>query len=103
MTAVTFMAPVLLQPVIVITNMTLQVLGRSLQATFISSCRQGIFFLPLILLLPLFWGITGVQLTQPLADVLTLICCVPLLWLFFRDLKRDEQAAASKHNKEASL
>lgn len=78
------------QPVIVIGNMTFQVLGRSAQATFTSCCRQGIFFLPLILLLPSVWGITGMQLTQPIADLLTFVCCVPLLVWLFRDLKRME-------------
>ena len=84
------------QPLIVICNMTFQVLGRSWQATFISSCRQGIFFLPLILILPACFGLTGVQLTQPAADLLTFACCFPLLRGYFRDLKQLEQAASAE-------
>ncbi len=81
----------LFQPVITISNMTFQVLGQSLQATFISCCRQGIFFLPLIAVLPACFGLVGVQLTQPIADVLTFGCCIPFLLFFFRDLKRIEE------------
>lgn len=83
-------AALLLQPVITISNMTFQVLGRSLQATFVSCCRQGLFFLPLIAILPACFGLVGVQLTQPIADVLTFSCCIPLLLSFFRDLKKME-------------
>lgn len=85
-------AALIFQPLIVVCNMTFQVLGRSWQATFISSCRQGIFFLPLILILPACFGLLGVQITQPIADLFTFACCFPLLRGFFRDLKQLEQS-----------
>ncbi|MGI5897293.1 MAG: MATE family efflux transporter [Oscillospiraceae bacterium] len=91
------------QPLIVICNMTFQVLGRSWQATFISCCRQGIFFLPLILILPACFGLTGVQFTQPAADLLTFACCFPLLRGYFRDLKQLEQAASAEEVPAGSL
>lgn len=50
-----------------VTNMLLQVTGQSGQATFLSLCRQGIFFVPFILLLPQLIGLLGVQLAQPAA------------------------------------
>ena len=81
------------QPLIVICNMTFQVLGRAWQATFVSSCRQGIFFLPLIFLLPALFGLTGVQFTQPAADLLTFACCFPFLRGYFKDLKKLERTA----------
>lgn len=84
------------QPLIVICNMTFQVLGRAWQATFVSSCRQGIFFLPLIFLLPALFGLTGVQFTQPAADLLTFVCCFPFLRGYFKDLKKLELAAQSQ-------
>ena len=87
-------AALLLQPVMTISNMTFQVIGRSWQATFLSCCRQGLFFLPLIAILPACFGLTGVQLTQPVADALTFACCIPLLLFFFRDLKRMENEEA---------
>lgn len=80
-------------PLGVLSNMTFQVLGKSWQATLLSSARQGIFFLPLILILPQVIGLKGVQLTQPLADVLTFFLCIPFMVPFFRELnaKIEEQ------------
>ena len=73
-------------PLGVISNMTFQVIGKSLWATLLSAARQGIFFLPLILLLPPLIGLYGVQLTQPLADLLTFAACFFFLVPFFREL-----------------
>lgn len=76
----------LFQPLGVVSNMTFQSVGRSWQATFTSSCRQGIYFLPFILILPRLLGLTGVEITQPLADLCTFFTCFPFLRAFFRDL-----------------
>ena len=78
------------QPVSVLSNMTFQTVGRSWQATFVSSCRQGVFFLPFIYLLPALFGLTGVEITQTAADFCTFLCCIPFLVRFFRDLRKDE-------------
>ena len=68
-------------------NMALQSTGQSGRATFLALCRQGVFFLPLILILPRFTGVLGVQLAQPLADVCTLLASIPFLMAFLRRLK----------------
>ena len=80
-------------PLGVVCNMTFQSIGKSWTATVLSLARQGIFFLPLILVLPRFIGLTGVQITQALSDALTFLCCLPLAIFFFRELD-----AASKTN-----
>lgn len=75
------------------TNMLLQVAGEKKSATFLSSMRQGLFFIPCIFLLPhlarLFGAeeILGVQLTQAVCDMLAAICSVPFTVRFFRKLK----------------
>jgi Na+-driven multidrug efflux pump len=76
-------------PLGVVCNMTFQSIGRSWTATVLSLARQGIFFLPLILTLPGFIGLTGVQITQPLADALTFLSCLPLAFGFFRSLEKE--------------
>ena len=63
---------------IVMSNMMEQSMGRTLQATFLSIARQGLFFIPLVLTLPLFLGQTGVEMTQAVADGLTMVCAVPI-------------------------
>ena len=75
-------------PMIVVSNMTLQIVGKSWQGTFLSAARQGIFFLPLIIIFSQAIGLTGIQITQPAADILTAICSVPFMILFFKEIKQ---------------
>ena len=63
---------------IVISNMMLQSIGKTIQATFLAVARQGIFFIPLVLILPAFLNETGVQMAQACADVLTVLCAIPI-------------------------
>lgn len=72
-------------------NMTFQQIGRSWLATILSFLRQGIYFLPLILTLPRFLDVTGVALSQPLADGLTFLTCLPFAIDFLRKLPKEDQ------------
>lgn len=69
----------------IITNMMLQSMGKGVIASITSSARNGIFFIPLIIILPLFFGLTGVEITQAGADVLTFIFC---LFVVRKELKK---------------
>lgn len=73
---------------IVVSNMLFQSIGAARQATFIAAARQGLYFMPIIYLLPRIWGLFGVQCAQPLADILTFASCIPVLYFFFRNLNR---------------
>lgn len=86
-------AAMLLQPVIVCSNMLFQSIGKAGRATFLSCCRQGICFIPLILLLPSAWGLFGIQVCQPIADVLTFFISVPFLVQYLGELNWMEPAA----------
>lgn len=80
-----------LQSTIVLSNMLFQSVGKAFQALFISATRQGIYFLPLILILPCFFGLGGVEYTQPISDLLAFSSCVPFLVFFFRELRQREK------------
>ncbi len=82
-----------LQPVIIVTNMMFQSIGKSGRATFLACCRQGVCFIPLILTLPRIWGLPGIELCQPIADALTFCISVPFLLPFLKELgeKGDEE------------
>ena len=86
----------LLQPVIVVANMTFQSVGASGRATFLACCRQGVFFIPLILILPRTHGLFGVEICQPIADVLTFLVSLPFLIAFLQQLGRMDDAEQSK-------
>lgn len=74
--------------VVTSTNMGLQSTGRSAPATLLAMARQGIFFLPLILILPRVMGIAGVIMAQPLSDLLTFIVAVFFFASFLKDLAK---------------
>jgi Na+-driven multidrug efflux pump len=78
-------------PTNVACNMSYQSTGKSWTATFLSSARQGFFFLPAIWILPNLLGITGVQLAQPVADICTFILAVPFAVRFYRLLNEKER------------
>ena len=85
-----------LQPVIVAGNMLFQSIGKSGRATFLACCRQGVFFIPLILTLPRMFGLLGIEICQPIADVLTFIVTVPFLFPFLHQLVKMEEAETAK-------
>jgi len=75
-------------------NQLYQCLGFKAQATFLASCRQGIFFLPVVLLLPLLVGRHGVQAAQPLADLCTFLISIPFAIRFYqKQVKAYENSA----------
>ena len=82
----------LLQPVLVCGNMLFQSAGKAGRATFLSCCRQGIFFIPLILALPRAFGLAGVQYSQPIADALSFVVAVPFMAQFLAELDRMDAA-----------
>ena len=74
---------------VVTSNMLQQAIGRTVPATFLSIARQGLFFIPLIWLLPLFWGLTGIEMTQSVADLLTFLCAIPIQIHVLKSLPAD--------------
>ncbi|MDD3242231.1 MAG: MATE family efflux transporter [Eubacteriales bacterium] len=65
-------------------TITFQTIGSSRYGLFLSTIRQGLFYIPAILLLPKVWGIWGIYLSQPIADVFTLLICL----LSYKTMKR---------------
>ena len=49
-----------------------QSIGYGVRSLIISISRQGLFLIPMLLLLPPIFSLTGVQIAQPVADVLAL-------------------------------
>ena len=82
----------------VIINMTLQSTRKNFMATILSCCRQGLFFIPIILLLPLIIEIDGVVLTQPISDVCTCLFSIPFYFIFFKILKKKEELKLEVNN-----
>ncbi len=72
-------------------NFLFQSIGKSKPATLLACCRQGICYFPLIFILPSFFGVVGIQLAQPLADLFTFILSASLLFPYLKKLKLAEE------------
>ncbi|MBQ7559787.1 MAG: MATE family efflux transporter [Synergistaceae bacterium] len=75
-----------LNATIVISNMMLQSIGKGIRATITASARSGIFFIPSILILSKFYGLFGVEIAQPVADVFAFILVIPLTFSVWREM-----------------
>jgi putative MATE family efflux protein len=65
----------------IIASSYFQAIGKAKLATFLSLLRQIIVLLPLILLLPKFWGVEGVWIANPVSDLVAAV----ITYIFFRN------------------
>lgn len=72
---------------VMMSNMMMQTINRTVPATFLAMARQGIFLIPLLWLLPIRFNMLGVQMAQPIADLLVFACSIPLQLRELRMLK----------------
>lgn len=77
---------------VIVSNMMLQTIRKPVRATILSSGRQGLFFIPLIFILPHFFGLTGVEMCQAMSDLLTFFLAIPLTCGVLQEMKRKEEA-----------
>lgn len=78
-------------------NFSLQSTGQSVYALILASCRQGIFFIPLILILPATIGLLGIQITQALSDACTVALSIPFMIHFLHLLDKKQQLVVQEH------
>lgn len=57
-------------------TITFQTIGSSKYGLFLSMIRQGLFYIPFILVLPKLFGVSGIYFAQPAADLLTIVICL---------------------------
>ncbi len=67
-----------------------QSLGMPKEALIVGTSRQGLFFVPLVFILPGIIGMNGVLLTQPIADLLTVMVTAIFAYKTNRILKNKE-------------
>lgn len=74
---------------VILCNMLLQTIRIPGRALVLSSARQGLFFIPLILLLPHFLGLQGVEMCQATADFCSFILAIPLTVPVLKRMRKD--------------
>ncbi|MGN0970865.1 MAG: MATE family efflux transporter, partial [Aristaeellaceae bacterium] len=82
---------------ITMSNMFTQSIGYGVRATIIAAARQGICLIPMLLILPRTLGLLGIQMAQPVADVLSLALSIAIVGGILRQMKSmpDKEATRS--------
>ena len=70
-------------------------LGKGAAGFFLGACRQGVCFVPVILLLPMVWGMNGILYAQPIADVISVVITVFMALHLHRELSMAEKQVMS--------
>lgn len=70
-------------------------LGKAKEGFILGACRQGICFVPVVLLLPIAWGIHGILYAQPIADVISAIVTVFMALHLHKELNKAGKPASS--------
>jgi putative MATE family efflux protein len=78
------------QPLSICSNMMFQSIGKNKTATFLSALRSGLVFIPVLLISSRLIGLTGIQISQTITDVITFIVSFPFMVAFFKNMKKDE-------------
>ncbi|MBR6736917.1 MAG: RdgB/HAM1 family non-canonical purine NTP pyrophosphatase [Clostridia bacterium] len=97
---------VIFMPISVVSNMLFQSTRQALTASFLAMLRSGLAFIPTILILHSYCGVTAVQISQPIADVVSSLVSLPFLIVFIsklpnKDFKENsmEQIVVASGNK----
>lgn len=72
---------------VIVINMLFQAMGRGTSAAILSLSRQGICFIPSVVIMSLLFGIWGLASAQAVADFLSLVLAIPLLLKVLKEIK----------------
>lgn len=80
-----------------------QSIGASKTASFLSALRGGIFYIPLMFMLPGYMKMQGIMLAQPIADLLACLITIPFVVRFFKRLPMDASRSYEKSRRNGDL
>ena len=84
-------ATLILNGWIVMNNMMTQTMGKTFYASLLASARQGLFFIPILLILPRILGLIGIQSAQAAADLFAFLLSVVLYRKVTAELNAEEE------------
>lgn len=70
-------------------NMMMQTCRKTIRANILAASRQGLFFIPLIIILPHYFGLFGVEICQAVSDLISLVVTIPIVWTAFREMSTE--------------
>ncbi len=72
-----------LLPFIMISNMMMQTINKPVAANLLAASRRGLFYIPSLLILPYFFGLTGLEACQAVSDILSFALSMPVVFYEF--------------------
>ena len=82
------LATLFLLPFIMTSNMMMQTINKPLAANVLAASRRGLFYIPALLILPHFWGITGLEACQSVSDILSFFLTAPIMYYEIRKMRQ---------------
>jgi putative MATE family efflux protein len=79
-----------LMPISLAGNMLFQSIGKGVTGTILASIRSGLVFIPLVIIFSRTMGLLGIQLAQPVSDLVASVVTIPFITHFFRTLPSEE-------------
>ena len=73
----------------IMANMLLQTIGMAGRATLLATARQGLFLIPMVFILPRLLGLMGLQLSQPVSDLMSFALAVPIVLFSLKNFPED--------------
>ena len=70
-------------------NMMMQTCRKTIRANILAASRQGLFFIPLIIILPHYFGLFGVEICQAVSDLISFLVTIPIVWTAFREISTE--------------
>ena len=70
-------------------NMMMQTCRKTIRANILAASRQGLFFIPLIIILPHYFGLLGVEICQAVSDLISFLVTIPIVWTAFREISTE--------------
>ncbi len=70
-------------------------IGQAAKGVFLSVTRSILFYLPLVFLFPALWGVEGMLFAQPIADALSVVVALIMIFFSFRQMNRLAKAKAA--------
>lgn len=89
-----------LLPLNFMAGLSYQVVGNKALASLLSISRQGLFYIPAVLLLPEIWQLFGVESCQMISDIFAFFFAIPFTIIFFKGLRK-KQAQADEEKAKA--
>lgn len=80
----------ILLPTIMVANMTFQSVGKTGRALFLACSQNGLFYIPLIIVMNNLLGLKGIELAQPIAYTIASFVSTPFLIAFSKNLKNKD-------------